>query len=52
MDKETMMKILDNPQSYNSDERLTAVRLAIAFLDSLAEADEQYNKLLWPTPKS
>lgn len=39
MRKETMMKILDNPTAYSSNERLTAARLAITFLDLLSAAD-------------
>lgn len=56
MEKETMMKILDNPTSYNSDERLTAARLAITFLDLLSVGDTilktKTNQPLERTPKA
>ena len=39
MKKETMMKILEDPQSYSSNERLSAARLALTFLDLLSVND-------------
>ena len=48
MTKETMNKILENPQSYSANERLSAARLALAFLDLLGMDDRplKYNQSL------
>ena len=43
MKKETMMKILENPTAYTTNERLSAARLALVLLD-LTAVDDRPNK--------